>query len=122
MDTSSPTPLPEALPKAKQTSSPDRHSIPAPLTAKKSKRRRPGKVFPAPERSARLYCEIDSSMVHMFRFLLEAEDNLGLMTVVDRWRAVLQVRFSPHQEKEMREFLLGMQRTVPFTILDVPKV
>ena len=115
-------PLPEGRTKVKQTALPERHSIPAPLAAKKQKRRRPGKVFPPPERSARLYCEIDSSMVHMFRFLLEAEDNLGLMTVVDRWRAVLQVRFSPHQEKEIRAFLAGMQGTVPFTMLDVPPV
>ena len=58
----------------------------------------------------------------MFRFLLEAQDNLGLMTVVDRWGAVLQVRFSPHQERDMREFLEGMQETIPFTILPILEV
>ncbi len=57
---------------------------------------------------------INPSKVHMFRFLLEAQDNLGIMSVVDRWGAILQVRFSPHQEKEVREFLDGMRQTVYF--------
>jgi hypothetical protein len=58
----------------------------------------------------------------MFRFLLEAEDNLGIMTVVDRWGAVLMLRFSPQQERELREFLAGMQERVDFTILPNPGV
>ncbi len=52
----------------------------------------------------------------MFRYLLEAEDNLGIMTVIDRWGAVLLVRYSPHQEKELREYLQLMQKTVDFEI------
>jgi hypothetical protein len=43
--------------------------------------------------------------VHLFRYLLEARDNLGLMTVVDRYRAALLIRFSPQQERDMLEFL-----------------
>ena len=87
---------------------------------KRRARERKGKVFSAPNRSAHLYVRIDSSKVHMFRFLLEAADNLGIMTVVDRWGAILMVRFSPHQERELREFLTGMQATVPFTVLNIP--
>ena len=87
----------------------------------RGKRRRPrkGKVYPAPVYSGRLYVKIDAGQVHMFRYLLEAEDNLGIMTVVDRWGAVLLVRFSPHQERELREWLAGMMEAVPFTILPV---
>lgn len=41
----------------------------------------------------------------MFRFLLEAWDNLALFTVVDRAGVVLLLRFSEHQRREVREFL-----------------
>ena len=53
-------------------------------------------------------------MVHLFRFFLEAEDNLGIMTVVDRWRAALLIRFSPHQQREMVEFLDRLKESLPF--------
>jgi hypothetical protein len=33
---------------------------------------------------------------------------------------VLQVVFSPHQEREMRDFLQGMQQTIAFTISEPP--
>lgn len=68
----------------------------------------------------RLYVYIDPSQVHLFRYLLEAEDNMGIMTVVDRWRAALLVRFSPHQESALRSWLQLMQTTVPFTVLERP--
>lgn len=84
---------------------------------KKTRRERKGRAFSSPRRSGRLYCRIEPSQVHMFRFLLEAEDNLGIMTVVDRWAAVLMLRFSPYQERELREFLSGMQESVDFSVL-----
>ena len=90
--------------------------------AKRQRRAKRGRLLPPPGRSGRLYCRIDPSLVHLFRYLLEAEDNLGIMTVVDRWGAVLQVRFSPHQEREIRGYLAGIQETVPFTILSLPDV
>ncbi len=91
-------------------------------TEKKRQKRFAGKrkVFDAVQFSARLYVKIDNSKVHLFRYLLEAQDNLGIMTVADRWGAVLLVRYSPHQEKEMLEFLQGMQDTVQFTIIPLP--
>ena len=89
---------------------------------KKQKKRRGRRVYAAPERSARLYVYIDSSKVHMFRFFLEARDNLGIMTVVDRWRAVLLLRFSPHQEKEVREFLDAVKESLPITLAAVPSM
>ena len=58
--------------------------------------------------------------VHMFRYLLEAEDNLGIMTVVDRWSAVLMVRFSPHQAGEMRAHLASMQASLEFALVELP--
>lgn len=91
----------------------------APAKARGKERRkggRPGRRYPAPKRSARLYVYLDPSRVHLFRFFLEAQDNLGIMTVVDRWRAALLVRFSPHQEKAMREFLADVNESLPFTV------
>lgn len=87
---------------------------PLPLPRKKRRPRKKGRRLPLPARSARLYVYIDPSKVHLFRFLLEADDNLGLMTVVDRWRAALLLRFSPHQEARLRAFLEEARQTVPF--------
>jgi len=83
----------------------------------KQKKPRKGRCLPPPQRSARLYFYIAPDKVHMFRYMLEAEDNLGLMTVVDRWRAALMLRYSPHQEKEIRLFI---ERVRPLLALEGP--
>ena len=100
------------------TETPKARGVHAPAAA-------PGIAAVAPETggtvwSERLYVQIDPARVHMFRFLLEAEDNLGYMTVVDRWRAVLQVTFAPGQEREMRACLAAIARTQPFTLIERP--
>lgn len=88
---------------------------PQPLVFPKNKRRaRKGRVFPAVQRSARLYVYINPAKVHLFRFFLEAEDNLGIMTVVDRWRAALLIRYSPHQERRMLEFMKELKFSLDF--------
>lgn len=76
-----------------------------------------GRRLPLPARSARLYIYVHPSEVHLFRYFLEARDNLGLMTVVDRWRAALMVRYSPHQEREMRAFLEEVRADLDFTLV-----
>jgi hypothetical protein len=90
--------------------------LPPPPTraARPKSRSRKGRVFPPPCRSARVYIYIDPSKVHRFRYFLEARDNLGLMTVVDRWRAALLIRFSPQQERDMREFLEDVREILYF--------
>jgi hypothetical protein len=80
-------------------------------------RRRRGRLLPAPPESDRLYCRLHPSTVHIFRYFLEAEDNLGLMTVVDRWGAVAQIRFSPHQKEEVLRFLADLRTILPFSLL-----
>ena len=84
--------------------------------AKKRKARR-GRVHSAPERSSRVYIYIDPSQVHLFRFHLEAHDNLGIMTVVDRWRAALMLRYSPHEEKRIAAFLAGLPESLSLSIV-----
>ncbi|MDD4731046.1 MAG: DUF4911 domain-containing protein [Desulfovibrio sp.] len=85
-------------------------------------RRRPrrGRVFPAPAHSARLYVQIPRSEIGLFRFLLEAWDNLALFTVVDRLRGVLLLRFSPHQEREVRVFLEAAAQEMPLHVVHQP--
>ncbi|GAB7021706.1 DUF4911 domain-containing protein [Salidesulfovibrio brasiliensis] len=70
-----------------------------------------------PDRSARLYVQIDPSLIGRFRFLLEAHDNLGIFTVVNRFKGVLLLRFSPQQRREFMEFLGSVAEAVPHTIL-----
>ena len=86
--------------------------------AQRRKKKRQRRALPAPEYSARLYVLMDSGKVHLFRFYLETEANLGLMTVVDRWRAALLVRFSPHQEKDMRAFLESLRVCLDLQVLE----
>jgi hypothetical protein len=74
--------------------------------------------LPAPDRSSCFYVRIDPTLTGMFRFLLEAEDNLGYMSVVDRWAGVLQVLFSPHQEQAVRAYLEGMREQIPMMVFD----
>lgn len=78
--------------------------------------------LPAPRFSSRLYVRLAPKDVAMFRFLLEAEDNLALMSTVDRWSCVLRVTFSPHQEEAVRRHLAAMRETVAFEEVAVPGV
>nr|WP_234702986.1 DUF4911 domain-containing protein [Oleidesulfovibrio alaskensis] len=86
----------------------------------KHRRRKPMPPLPPPRFSRRLYVHVAPADVGMFRFLLEAQDNLGYMSVINKFDGVLQVVFSPHQEREMRDFLQGMQQTIAFTISEPP--
>lgn len=74
-------------------------------------------TFAAPEWSERFFLAINPHDVHMFRYLLEAYDNLGYMSVVDRWRAVLRVSYSPHQRQDILDALEDMRQTVAFSFL-----
>ena len=87
-----------------------------PLVFPKNKRRsrKRGRVLSPARRSARCYVYIDPAQVHLFRYFLEAEDHLGLMTVVDRWRSAHMIRFSPDQEQRLMERLEEMRAAVPF--------
>jgi thymidylate synthase ThyX len=52
-----------------------------------------------------LYAEVPRSEIARYRFLLEGYDNLAVMSVVDRYRAVIKLRCSPDAQKELRELL-----------------
>ena len=82
---------------------------------KKRSRFRP--PLPAPRYSSCVYIRLQPSDVAMFRFLLEAEENLAYMSTVDRWACVLRVIFSPHQAKAVRLYLASMRDLIPFTVI-----
>ncbi|MGE4554246.1 MAG: DUF4911 domain-containing protein [Desulfovibrionaceae bacterium] len=77
-------------------------------------------LAPPPERSARLYVRVAPADVALFRYLLEAHDNLALFTVVDRLAAVLMLRFGPEQEPEVRAFLEEVSGELAVDILPLP--
>ena len=86
----------------------------------KQRKRKPRPPLSAPEWSSLLYARVDRKYIGMFRFLLEAQDNLGYASVVDNHVCILKITFSPHQEREMRDFLKGMQTTIPFEVMERP--
>jgi len=76
--------------------------------------------YVAPAWSARAYVRVSPEHIALFKFLLEAHGHLGIMTVADRHAAILTIRFSPDQEREMRQFLEEARQTVPFTVIERP--
>ena len=73
-----------------------------------SRRRRPGKERrPAPPclASSVLYAEVPRNEIALYRFLLEGYDNLAVMSVVDRYRAVIKLRFLSDAEPILRRLL-----------------
>jgi len=74
---------------------------------KKTSRRKPRKRIcpPPPSRSDRMYIRITPAKIGLFRFLLEGYDNLGIFTVTNKYKGILQLRFSPHQKREIQKFL-----------------
>ncbi len=70
--------------------------------------------------SARQYIRIPRREIVFFKFMLEAEHNLALMTVVDKYDAVIALRFAPGQQWEVQDFLSRMQDEMPLELLNLP--
>ena len=87
-----------------------------------SSRRRPRKRIcpPAPQWSERTYIRIDPSDIGLFRFLLEGYDNLGVFTVVNKFKGILLLRYSPHLGREMRDFLKAAATEMTVEVLPLP--
>lgn len=82
--------------------------------ARKPRRRPAG---PPPTRSRRLYLRVERSDLAKLKFLLEACDNLGYLSVLDRFEAVALLTCSPDQEDEARRFLDSIQAVVKVEFL-----
>lgn len=78
---------------------------------KPTSRRRPRKRIcpPPPASSERRYIRISPAKIALFRFLLEGYDNLGIFTVTNKFTGLLQLRYSPHQRREMEIFLKAVR-------------
>ena len=63
--------------------------------------------------SKHCYLQIRRSDIAYFKFLLEAHDNLGVMTVLDKYAAVLRVSFAAGREEEIQDFFKGISRDIP---------
>ncbi len=81
------------------------------LPACEARRPRPRKprreLVPAPPslESLVFYAEVPRSEIALYRFLLEGYDNLAIMSVVDRYRAVIKLRCTPGAQRTLRELL-----------------
>ena len=82
------------------------------------KPRKPVQRGPLPTRSARLYLRLAPRDIALCRFLLEARDNLGYLTVLDRSAALLELVHSPGQEREVRSALEEIAQDVPLEIVE----
>lgn len=71
-------------------------------------------------RSHHLYVALAPADIALFRFLLEAYDNLAIFTVVDRKRTVLKLRHAPGALQELRSALADIASIISFTILPSP--
>lgn len=80
------------------------------------KARRPRPYAP-PVASARIYVRLESGHIALLKYLLEAEDNLALPTVVDRFAAVVRLAFSPDAAERVEGFVRDLTAVCPETIV-----
>lgn len=78
------------------------------------------KVLPPPASSSFLLARINPEHVAMFRFLLEAYDNMALFSVLEKNPCLLKIVFSPHCLAHARQILAEMRQSLPFEIEDWP--
>lgn len=81
-------------------------------------KRRPRPSPPAPRWSSRLYVRLAPRDAARLKFLLEGHDNLAYQTTLDRHTALLQLTFSPDQEREVRAFLESVRGAVEFELVE----
>jgi hypothetical protein len=63
--------------------------------------------------SGRLYVRLASKHVALLKFLLEAEDNLALPTVVDRFAAVVRLVYAPEAAERVEGFVRDLTAACP---------
>lgn len=64
-------------------------------------------LLPPATASQILYAEVPRNQIALYRFLLEGYDNLAVMSVIDRYRAVIRLRFLPDAERTLRGLLVS---------------
>jgi len=72
-------------------------------------KKRKQRVLPQPCLSQTRIVTVPADKVGLFRFILEAHDNVALFTVLDRHAAHLKLLFSPHQARAVDAMLQSMR-------------
>ena len=67
---------------------------------------------PAPVWSERLYIRVKRRDIAYLKFILEGYDNLALLSVVDKYEAVLHLSYAPGRLEEVQEFLDGVSKEI----------
>jgi len=62
--------------------------------------------------SRKTYVQLMRKDIALFKFLLESRDNLAYLTVVDKYRAVVQVVWGYGFEDEIKEFFASAAREI----------
>jgi hypothetical protein len=75
---------------------------------------------PVPRESGCLLISLKREHTAMFRFLLEAYENLAYFTVLERKTALLKLVFSPHQRENTLRALDEIASTVPLSVREWP--
>lgn len=82
-------------------------------------RRKPVSLPPA-RTSAFALIRIAPGDAGLFRYLLEAQDNLAFFTVLDPGEGLLKLVFSPHQKAQVMDALASMRDMVELEVYDWP--
>ena len=61
--------------------------------------------------------QVDRKNIALFKFFLEGYDNLAYLTVVDKYKAVLQLVFSYELEKLVHDFIKNIKGEIPVKIV-----
>lgn len=75
---------------------------------------------PPAAHSAALYLRLPAPQTALFRFLLEAWENVAYFTVLDRREALIKVIFSPHMREETECALERIARDIALERLPDP--
>ncbi len=65
-----------------------------------------------PTWSDHLYVEIARSDIALFKFILESCDNLAYLSVLDKYRALVRLTYSPETRPIVEDLLPSLQATL----------
>lgn len=82
------------------------------------RRKRPP-LAPSPRCSARLYIRLAPEQTRLFRYLLEAYDNLAYSSVIERKSCILKLVYSPMQKREFMAALAEIGASLPLEVLPI---
>ena len=82
--------------------------------ALRQRKRKPHPLpLPDPPVCGRLLVRLEARHTALFRFLLEAYENVAYFTVLDRKEALIKYIFSPHMRVQAEAVLADIARSVP---------